>query len=93
MSRTRRRIPYTAFRFPKRNIQGRDIDKVRVGAIPPTGFDDLNFCRESIGAYPFMRRMLDRGWDVGKIVKVVSTKYRVSLIEARSLMDFILDHP
>jgi len=93
MSRTRRRIPRSNFRLPKRNIQGKDFDEVRVGAIPPHSYDDLHFCKESIGAYPFMREMISRGMGSEKLIKTIRSRYRVSMNEAHALMDFIRRYP
>jgi hypothetical protein len=86
MSDTRRAQSYGVFRHPKRNIQARDYEGVRVGAIPPTEYDDLQSSKEVYKVYRIVRRLLDRGEGEGEIERVILRRYKISGWELRRIV-------
>jgi len=86
MSRTRRRIPSTTFRHPKRNIQTKDIAEVRPKAIPPDAYEDKNFCGENVSVYSFVWDMCKRGVSTHRLVEMLIHRYKIGKWDARLLI-------
>lgn len=89
MSDTKRRLTLHNFRRPHKNIQFKDIEHVRVGAVPPTEHDDIHYSRECYLGYRLVRKLINQGLTDQEIVETLLQKHKVSAKEALKLTQYL----
>jgi len=86
MSRTKRVLPYCFLRHPKKNVQSKDLEGIRVGTLPPHEFDDLKFGHDCYSAFRLVHKLHQQNKSETEIVKALLRIQKMSTLTALDIV-------